>query len=415
MYSLSDYGAPRGLLRRRIRRFKRRRMMRIPLRRRLAMAKARLPQVMAQDPARGARLQARIARMEARLAAGHGRGRIQGYQQPRGGAIDPDWSQGGGLVAEMREGHVVGSQSQWAGMDLELAGLEMDLLALEDSVFYGYSALGATPGGAGAAAAGATVGTAAAAVGTGATITAATAGGGAATALVTAGIAASLVAAPVAAAAALIGGGAAYAKSWSVDVKNIRRLQAKIRRLKRDMNAKVRGAKSSGAKRRLKRRYGRRIARAQRRLRRIKKVLKRRIARAKKKGKDTKAKGLQARLRMTRSRKARKKARAKKAAKAAKKAAEEGTTPVSRSYLQRVAQQYQARGGPIDSDFSQGGDLMAEMRASPLGPEGDEDYMDEYALGEDGDESYGVLPLTQRHPWLPLAAGSLLLVWFLRK
>ena len=223
------------------------------------------------------------------------------------------------------------------------------------------------------------------------------------------------VAAPVVAAAALIGGGAAYAKSWSVDVKNIRRLQAKIRRLKRDMNAKVRGAKSSGAKRRLKRRYGRRIARAQRRLRRIKKVLKRRIARAKKKGKDTKAKGLQARLRMTRSRKARKKARAKKAAKAAKKAAEEGTTPVSRPYLQWVAQQQQARGGPIDSDFSQGGDLMAEMRASPLGPEGDEDYMDEYALGEDGDESYGVLPLTQRHPWLPLAAGSLLLVWFLRK
>ena len=228
----------------------------------------------------------------------------------------------------------------------------------------------------------------------------------------TAGVGLAAVAAPVAAAAALIGGGAAYAKSWSVDVKNIRRLQAKIRRLKTDMRDKARGAKSSGAKSRIKRRFGRRIARAERRLRRIKKVLKRRIARAKKKGKDTKAKGLQARLRMMRSAKARKKARARKRAKAAKKAAAAGTTPVSRPYLQWLAQQRQAQGGPIDPNWSQGGALMSEM---PLGEEGDEDYTDEYPLGEDGDEEYGVLPLTARYPWLPFAAGSLLLVWYFRK
>jgi len=67
-------------------------------------------------------------------------------------------------------------------------------------------------------------------------------------------------------------------------------LKAKIKRLRETMKIKVSAARSAGKKRRLERRYDRRIRRAQKRLDRIERVMKRRIER-----RLSKQKGLTAR------------------------------------------------------------------------------------------------------------------------
>jgi hypothetical protein len=77
-----------------------------------------------------------------------------------------------------------------------------------------------------------------------------------------------------------------YSLGYAANVKNIARLKARIKRLKATRDARLAGVKWAGRKRRIKRRYDRRIRRAQKRLDRIERVMRRRIAKRLEAGKE---------------------------------------------------------------------------------------------------------------------------------
>jgi len=233
---------------------------------------------------------------------------------------------------------------------MELGALEMELDAIhaDMSGFGGmhysgmhYGDLGADGRGATAAAAtgagaagaagaaylvGSGAATAAAGIGVAAgTGTAATIGAGAAGATLLAATGVALApAAIVLAAAAAPAAGVAWLASFRASTKNVARLQKKIKALRKKMKLAVAKAKTGTKKRRLKRRYTRRIDRAKKRLDRIKRVMRRRIQRAKKKGKMDKVKRLRAMRRAAQYGRGRKKMLARKKRRAAKRAAAEG-------------------------------------------------------------------------------------------
>lgn len=236
-------------------------------------------------------------------------------------------------------------QDDLGALAFELGALEAELDAIHaDMHGVHYGDLGADGRGAtaaGATAAGAAGGaTALTVIGggsltAGASSTAALVGGSVAAG----GLAAGAVAlAPVAAAIAVPVAGYSWLASWRASTKNVARLQAKIRRLRQDMKVKVASARSSGKKRRLKRRYQRRIDRAKNRLDRIKRVMRRRILRAKKRGKMDKVKKLRAMRRAAQYGRGRKKMLARKKRRAAKRARSQGENVEAAALEAEVAQ-----------------------------------------------------------------------------
>ncbi len=235
------------------------------------------------------------------------------------------------------------AQAEMGALAMELGALEAELHALafemdNDGGFYGdlgADGRGATAAGAaGAGAAGAAGGAYAltgggALVGTGAGAAGMIGAGGAATAI---GLTA------VVAPAALAAGGAAWALSWRASSKNIARLQKKIKALRRKMKLKVAAAKTRGRKRRLKRRYQRRIDRAKNRLDSIRRRMRRRIARAKKAGKMDRVKKLRAKRRAALYGKGRKRYLRRKKKRAAKRAAAAGDTASAAALEAEAAQ-----------------------------------------------------------------------------
>ena len=73
---------------------------------------------------------------------------------------------------------------------------------------------------------------------------------------------------------------------YAANARNIARLKARIKRLKATRDARLAGIKWEGRKRRIKRRYDRRIKRAEKRLARIERVMKKRIAKRLEAGKE---------------------------------------------------------------------------------------------------------------------------------